>query len=132
MAHWKAVAKAVVVAALLAAAMGAMLAFRWCHERSRGVEIRVHNADGRTLHSVVVAVTGQSYSLGDLPAGATSSIWATPTSDSSVDVSVTDAAGQVKRLPVPHSYIEPGNSGWMLLDVTSVEARKIEDHVEAY
>jgi hypothetical protein len=31
---------------------------------------------------------------------------------------------------VPHSYFEPGNSGWMSIELTVDEARNAGDHIE--
>jgi len=74
-------------------------------------------------------VTGHSYALGDLAARATTSVWVHPTGDSGVEVSVTDQAGQVKRLP-EFGYIEPGYRGWISADLTSVGVRHIDGRVE--
>lgn len=60
------------------------------------------------------------------------SIWAKPTSESTVDVSFTTASGEVKSLPVPHSDIEPGNARWIAVDLTTSEARNVEHDVELY
>jgi hypothetical protein len=125
------IAKAIGAAALAAVIVCGVLALRWCHQHSRGVEIRLHNVERSTLRSLKVSVTGNSYPVGDLDPGATTSVWVKPTSESGVDVSFVTSAGQVTQVPV-HGYIEPGYSGWISADLTTVGARNVEDHVELY
>jgi hypothetical protein len=127
-----ALAKAVGAAVLVALVACAAVGIRWCDQHSRGIELRLHNAEKSRLRAVTVTVVGNSYTVGDLAPDATGSIWAEPTSDSDVEVSFTTATGEVKHLPVPHSYIEPGNSGWMSVDLTTDNARNVERHIKLY
>ncbi len=114
----------------LVALVGTTLGLRWYHQHGRGVEIRLHNVQSRPLRSPEVFVTGASYSVGDLAPGAIGSVWAEPTSDSHVEISFALSTGEVKRVPVPNSYLEPRNSGWISVDVTADDARAVENHVE--
>ncbi len=131
-AHAKPVAKAAGAVVLLATLTCAVLGIRWCYQHSRGIEIRLHNAEKSPLRSVTAAVVGNSYTVGDLAPDATRSIWAKPTSESAVEVSFTTSTGEVKHLSIPHSYIEPGNSGWISVDLTIGDARNVEHHIELY
>jgi hypothetical protein len=114
---------------LIAVVCVAVLGIRWYRQHSRGVEIRLHSVANSPLRSVTVAVTGNSYALGDLAPGQTTSVWVAPTSESGVDVSFATASGGVKHAALS-GYIEPGYSGWISADLTTNEAVNIEDHVE--
>lgn len=126
------VATAIKATLLIALIIGAVLSIRWCYQHGRGVELRLHNVDKVPLRAIRVEVTGASYSLGDLAPGATTSVWAKPRSDSAVYVLFETPTGEERRLTVPHSYFEPGNSGWMSIELTVAEARNVGDHVELW
>jgi hypothetical protein len=117
---------------LIAAIAIAVFVVRWCYANGRGVEIRIHNTQGRPLRSVVVLVTGKSYAIGDLSPDAVRSVFANPTGDSHVEISLIDVDGKAKQISVPGSYFEPGYGGWMLVEITSTDVRKVEYDIDPY
>ena len=114
--------------AIGAFALAVLIFARWCSEHRRGVEVRIHNAGSHTLSSVAVVVTGNSYSLGDLPPNSTRSVVVVPTGESDVGISLVDPAGHVKRLNAG-GYFEPGYTGTISVDLTAEAARTIDDNV---
>jgi len=83
---------------------------------NRGLTVRIHNADSRTLRSVVVSVTGHSYPLGDLPPGSKISVPVEPRGESSVVVEFKDVAGNSKKVDA-NVYLEPGYKGRLTLEI---------------
>jgi hypothetical protein len=104
---------------------------RACRRHLDGTEVRVHNADTRALRAVRVTVRGHTYDLGDLPPGMTRAVTVKPTSDSSVEVSLTDNAGRRDQLPA-FGYVEPGTSGWVRVDLTETTVRSVEYDLDPY
>ena len=119
---------AVQVGACVALLLVVLVGVRWCYVRSRGVEVRIHNASNRPLSSVVLLVTRRSYQIGDLPPDATSAVFVHPTSESGVGISFADPQGHAKRLHAG-GYFEDGYSGSISIDVTADLARIVEDNV---
>jgi hypothetical protein len=71
--------------------------------------VRLLNDGPGTLRAVVVHVTGRTYPLGNLPAGARASLLVEPTGESRLEIEVADDAGGTRRLVVD-VYFEPGYS----------------------
>jgi hypothetical protein len=75
-----------------------------------GIQVTIRNTGSKTLRSVVVHVTGESYSLGNLIQGATAETIVRATGDSHLEIEFTDAEGETKRLNAG-GYFEPGYRG---------------------
>ncbi len=67
----------------------------------------VHNGDSSTFKSCVVQVTGNSYPIGDLPPGASTTVNVNPTGESHIVVEYTDGKGVKRRVPVD-CYMDVG------------------------
>ena len=72
--------------------------------------VAVSTEGSHELRSVVVYVTGRSYSLGDLAVGESSAVYVEPISESNVELEFVDFLGKTKRLNVS-GYCEPGYQG---------------------
>lgn len=77
----------------------------------------VRNTGNTPLRDVVVHVTGNSYSLGDLDAGSQKRVLIEPTGDSHVELSVREVSGHTRRL-TGDCYFEPGYHGTIRIDVS--------------
>ena len=62
------------------------------------------------MKGLVVEVTGRSYELGDVPAGATKSCRVNPIGESSVEISYTQLDGTKKHHDI-NCYLESGYRG---------------------
>lgn len=79
-----------------------------------GVTFIVKNVSKETIRSIVVHVTGESYAIGDIEAGASKSVVLHPTSDSHVELA---SAGH-SRLIID-CYLEYGYGGTLAAEITA-------------
>lgn len=94
--------------------------------------VTVANDGPERLRQVVVHVTGRSYPLGDLEAGAEKTVGIAPTSDSSVEIEFVDSAGSKKRLDAD-CYLEPGHHrGEMTIHFGSEQLKRVEDDTYSF
>lgn len=91
---------------------------------NRGVTVVVHNVGNEPLHSVIVHVTGNSYPIGDIAAGSSSSVMVHATSESRVELE----HGAHERLVVD-CYFENGYKGTITAEVTSFKVVNVKDRV---
>jgi hypothetical protein len=90
------------------AAIAVSGAYLWSKLHS-GIEVSIANP-GTTMRSVVLHVTGRSYPVGDILPGKIAVATVQPTSESHLEIELTDAQGQRRRLNAD-VYFEPGYSG---------------------
>jgi hypothetical protein len=81
-----------------------------------GVHVTVRNTGREPMRQVTLHVTGRSYSLGDVPPGATCTKKVFPTSESHVELELTDEQGRRRRL-VAGCYFESGYRGRIDIEV---------------
>jgi hypothetical protein len=75
-----------------------------------GIHVTIQNTGSAPMRSVVLHVTGRSYSLGDIPAGASATATVKATGESGLEIEFTDPNGKVQRLDAG-GYFESGYRG---------------------
>ena len=96
-----------------------------CSSDPYGAKVVVENVGTSPLHSVVVCVTGSSYSLGELPVRASREVKTYPTGESHIVIEHIDQSGSKKELPVD-CYFEPGYRSTIRVKVTTDQTVKAE------
>jgi hypothetical protein len=94
---------------------------------NRGTNVILTNKSNDTLHSVVVHVTGNSYSVGELAPDQAKSVRVHPTGESHVEIEHVDADGARKRL-YADCYIEQGYGGSIEINMTADAITKLDHH----
>jgi hypothetical protein len=94
----------------------------------RGVKVVVANTGTTAMRDVRVAVTGNSYRLGDLRPGERRGVHVKPTGDSSITLQYTDEGGGGDPQSVDlDCYIEAGYAGSVSVDMANgVVVRKAD------
>jgi len=95
----------------------------------QGVKVRVRNVGSETLYSMLVHVTGNSYSIGDLTAATTASVRVEPTGESHVEVEFKDGKGKSKRLLVGGYFERFPYHGTISVDLDSEKVLKTKSTV---
>jgi hypothetical protein len=90
--------------------------------------VAISNEGPHELRSVVVYVTGRSYSLGDLTVGESRAVYVEPISESNVELEFVDFLGKTKRLNAG-GYFEPGYQGTFTVRIESDDIHQVEDGV---
>ena len=85
----------------------ATLLFSGCARDNYGAQVSLENVGTLPLRSVVVRVTGNSYSLGDVAVGEIRTVKTYPTGESHVVIELVDDDGSKKELPID-CYFESG------------------------
>ena len=98
----------VAAAVLLSLAAVALLILLYDPE----VGVRVRNSGDTVLRNVVVEVTGDRVSLGDVPAGSVREARVCPTGESDVHLELTTESGNRRKLTAG-AYLEPGYNGYL-------------------
>jgi hypothetical protein len=75
-----------------------------------GIHVSVQNTGNQPIRSVVLYVTGNSYSLGDIPPGADANATVKCTGDSHLEIEFVDGDGQTKKLDAG-GFFQPGYRG---------------------
>jgi hypothetical protein len=101
------------------------LLLRGCSSDPYGAKVVVENVGTAPLHSVVVRVTGNSYSIGELPVRESRDVKTYPTGESHIVIEHIDQSGNKKELPFD-CYFEPGYRSTIRVKVTSDKAVKTE------
>jgi hypothetical protein len=96
-----------------------------CSSDPYGAKVIVENVGTLPLHSVVVRVTGNSYSVGELPVREIRSVKTYPTGESHIVIEHVDQSGSKKELPLD-CYFEPGYRSTINVKVTTDKAVKTE------
>ncbi len=81
-----------------------------------GIHVTVENTGRQPLRSIVLFVTGNSYSLGDIPPGANAEATVKCTGDSHLEIEFIDDAGDAKRLDAG-GFFQPGYRGAIRVSV---------------
>lgn len=89
---------------------------------SDGVTFVVKNVGNETIRSVVVYVTGKSYSIGDIEPGNSKSVLLNPTSESHVELTFSGHS----RLTID-CYFEHGYSGTLAAEITVEKVVTVKD-----
>lgn len=91
-----------------------------------GVEFTVRNVGAVALDSAVIHTTGYSYAVGDVPAGASRTVWVSATAESHIEVEHgTDGRTRL----VVDTYFEPGYAGTVMAEVRSDSVLRVEAQV---
>lgn len=106
--RWRLFVGSVILLLILAGIAGTQL--------HRGIRVIVTNTGQSPIRSVVLHVTGNSYSLGDIAPGATKEATVNSTGESDVAVEFEDAIATRLRQDVG-VYIEPGYQGTIQLSI---------------
>lgn len=96
-----------------------------CSSDRYGAKVTIQNVGITPLHSVVVRVTGNSYSVGELSVSETRTIKTYPTGESHIVIEHIDSNGEKKELAV-NCYFEPGCRSTINVKVTVDSATKVE------
>ena len=81
-----------------------------------GIHVTILNAGATPLRSVVIHVTGDSHSVGDIAPGGAIRVRVRPTSDSHLEIEFTDDDGQLKRLDAG-GYFKSGYRGTIQVSI---------------
>jgi len=81
-----------------------------------GIHVTVQNTGSTPLKSVVFHVTGASYQIGDIAAGASATARVQSTGESGLQIEFTDSDGNVQRLDAG-GYFESGYRGTIQVSI---------------
>jgi hypothetical protein len=95
--------------------------------RDRGTNVILMNQSSDALHSVVVHVTGNSYSVGELEPDKAKSVKVNPTGESHIEIEHVGIDGTAKRL-YADCYIEKGYGGSIEINMTADAITKLNHH----
>ena len=90
---------------------------------NRGVIVTVRNVGDQPLSGVIVHVTGNSYPLGDIPAGDARSVRVRPVGESHIEIE--HAKGRL----VVDAYFEGGYRGGVSVDVSETVIKRVQNDV---
>jgi len=93
-----------------------------------GIQVTLQNTGSHSLRSVVIHVTGASYSLGDIPPGSTAQAIVHPTGESHLEIEFTNLDGQIQRLDAG-GYFEPGYRGTIDISIKDGVIEKNEQQI---
>lgn len=122
---WVGVAGVAIVCLVIACTL--LLAF----QMRPGIRVSVRNTGDSPLRSVVLHVTGRSYSLGDIAPNAEAAARVVSTGDSHLEVEFSADDGEKKRLVVG-SYFEPGYRGTIRVQIQDGKVVRCEEDVRLY
>ncbi len=89
----------------------------------------VRNTGMSTLRDVRVNVSGQSYAIGDIPAGDSRSVRVRPEGKSQVELTFADAGGTSQPLVI-NCYFGPSHfSGQIFIDVADGKVVHVENKI---
>ena len=91
---------------------------------SRGVTFTIRNVGNTPLAGVVVRVTGNSYSIGDVLVNQTRSVVVKPSGESHIEI---EQAGHQPL--VVDCYFEPGYAGDVSADVTTDKVVSVKNNI---
>lgn len=95
----------------------------------RGVDVTVRNGGPSPLKNVVVQVTGNDHSIGDLAVGESRTVRVEPKGESHVELTFVDQRGQEQRLIVG-GYFERGYQGTIEVELEHDVIKRNEHNVE--
>jgi len=89
-----------------------------------GVNVVIRNVSDQSLQSVTVHVTGNSYPIGDIDAGATKIVRVIATGESHIVIEY----GNQEKLVVD-TYFEKGYKGKISIDITSDQVVNVKNEI---
>lgn len=95
---------------------------------SNGIKVTIKNISSNTIRGVVVHVTGNSYSIGDIPAGTLKTIKVVSKGESHIEL---EQKGVQKRLIVD-CYFEKGYRGEILIEITPDQVVDVKNNISIY
>lgn len=81
-----------------------------------GIRVTILNTGQTSIHSVVLHVTGNSYSIGDLAPGDSGEATVTSAGESTLKIEFADADGKKQQLDAG-VYLEPGYRGTIRVSI---------------
>ena len=114
----KVAAAALVVAALAGLWFGPSFFFY------EGITVELRNTGAEPLRAAIVHVTGNSYPLGDLPAGSSKKVVVAPTGESHVEI---EHEGHTPL--IVDCYFEPGYTGTITVEVTPQQVGRVQSSI---
>lgn len=114
----KAAAAALVIAVLVGLWLGQSF---FLYE---GITVEVRNTGTEPLRATIIHVTGNSYPLGDLPAGSSKKVVVEPTSESHVEI---EHDGHTPL--IVDCYFEPGYTGTIAVEVTPHKIGRVQSSI---
>jgi hypothetical protein len=100
--------------------------------RPRGVQVTVTNWGPEPLGDVVVHVTGNSYRLGTLEVGQSQKALVKPSSESAVEVTFTDGAGEQVRLNAGGYFEGKGYEGTIDIELKDEEIVRSDHRIHLW
>jgi hypothetical protein len=94
-----------------------------------GIQVTVQNTGSQPIRSVVLFVTGNNYSLGDIPPGAAAEARVKCTGDSHLEIEFVDDHEQTKRLDAG-GFFQPGYRGKIRLTIRDGTIQENEQDIE--
>ena len=89
---------------------------------SSGIKVTIKNVSSKTINGVVIHVTGNSYTIGNIPAGSSKTTKVVPKGESHIEL---ELKGSQNRLIVD-CYLEKGYNGKILIEITPDQVVNIE------
>ena len=96
-----------------------------------GIHVTVENSGSTPIRSVVLHVTGNSYSLSDLLPGASSQATVHATSESHLEIEIVDADGKPQRLTAD-CYFEPSYRGKIHVSIKDGAIDRYDEQLELW
>jgi hypothetical protein len=81
-----------------------------------GIHVTIQNTGQTSIHSVVLHVTGNSYSIGDLAPGGSKEATVNSAGESTLRIEFTDSDGKKQQLDAG-VYLEPGYRGTIRVSI---------------
>ena len=106
--------------------VGILLLYFWPE-----IHVSVQNTGSAPMQSVVLHVTGKSYSIGDIFAGGSASATVEPTGESGLEIEFIDAYGTIKRLNAG-GYFESGYRGTIQVSIKDGTIVKNEQDIKLW
>lgn len=93
-----------------------------------GIHVTIKNTGSQPLRSVVLHVSGASYTLGDIPPGTTAHAILQATGESHLEIEFTDPDGQTQRLDAG-GYFEASYRGTIDISIKDGVIEKNEQQI---
>jgi hypothetical protein len=94
-----------------------------------GIHVTVQNMGSQPMRAVVLFVTGNNFSLGDIPPGSAADATVKCTGDSHLEIEFVDNAGETKRLDAG-GFFQSGYRGQIRLTIREGAIQDNEQDIE--
>lgn len=98
-------------------------------QQTNGIRVEVVNNGPDPLSEIVVHVTGNYLHIGDLEVGESRTVRVLPVSESHLEISFVDQAGQSHRLDAG-GYFEPGYRGVIAVELVNFAIKRNEHQIQ--